>query len=206
MATVTIRPVRSIVELEQVYDLAGRQFDPPLSAHDGTRRCRELVEHFEDDSPLMLVAEEDSEPIGAALAFRTTPGTVTLRIIGVIPAARGAGIGRALVEAVEETAHELDVRRIDLGADDQADFYLHLGFSADLFLQWAYAPERYDEQVEELLRGPLMGLDAWRASYEGVPQLRVRLSRVDREFRNQVDALVDGAHVGFVMGKDLASV
>jgi ribosomal protein S18 acetylase RimI-like enzyme len=67
------------------------------------------------DRTLVLVAVEDGVVLGTATleledpvdddpADRLAPGAASLRMLGVDPAARGRGIGRALVEACVERA------------------------------------------------------------------------------------------------------
>jgi GNAT superfamily N-acetyltransferase len=203
MPRATIRPIGSLAELAEAFNLAGAQFDPPVNARDATRTYLDLADRFDDDRSLMLCADHEGSLVGAALAFRAAPTQLTLRMLAVVSGARGEGVGRALVEMVEQHARDVGATRIDLGADAEADFYLHLGYNADLFLQWAFDATRYNEEVDALVRGPLAGMNAWRTSYEGIPQLRAHLTRVDREFRDHIESLVTGCHVGFVMAKEL---
>ena len=127
MASPAIRPVASPEELAVAFDVAGAQLTPPLDR--GDRRCREFLARFLDDQPLMLVAEEDGRTVGGALGFRTGDG-VTLRIVGLEPAARGQGLGRRLMAAFELAAIRLGATGISLGADgDEAGFYRRLGYA-----------------------------------------------------------------------------
>lgn len=117
-----IRPVASLQELAQVFDLAGAQLPQPLTRHD--RRLAELARRFPADRTLMLIA----------LAFRTDPAAaacgVTLRLIGLAPAHRGKGLGRRLLEEVEAAARRLGTSEISLGASrGERGFYLRMGYS-----------------------------------------------------------------------------
>jgi GNAT superfamily N-acetyltransferase len=73
----------------------------------------------------------DSGPIvGGALAFRTGPRGVTLRMIGLTPHVRGQGVGRRLMDAVELAAVRLGAGAISLGAEREVvGFYRRLGYA-----------------------------------------------------------------------------
>jgi GNAT superfamily N-acetyltransferase len=49
-------------------------------------------------------------------------------VIAVEPVARGTGLGRRLVKAIEQEASRLGAKLISLGADDAAGFYERLGY------------------------------------------------------------------------------
>lgn len=121
-----IRPVGSLEELVDVFDVIGAQL-PQRLTHD-YRRFADLVRRLAEDRGLMLVVEDQGRIIGGALAFRRNPGGVTLRIIGLEASARRRGLGRRLVEKIEQQAARLGVGTISLGADDAVGFYTHLGY------------------------------------------------------------------------------
>src|SRR6266545_2439010 len=132
MMRYVIRPVASLQELAQVFELAGLHQTQGSSRHD--RRLAELARRFPADRTLMLVAEDQGGIVGGALAFRSDPAAaacgVTLRLIGVAPAHRGKGPGRRLVEGVEAAARRLGASEISLGASGgQRGFYLRMGYS-----------------------------------------------------------------------------
>jgi GNAT superfamily N-acetyltransferase len=127
-----IRPVASLQELAQVFDLVGAQLPQRLTRHD--RRLVELARRFPADRSLMLVAEGQGGIVGGALAFRTDPASpacgVTLRLIGLAPAHRGKGLGRRLLEEIEAAALRLGASEISLGASvAERGFYLRLGYA-----------------------------------------------------------------------------
>jgi GNAT superfamily N-acetyltransferase len=101
----TTTPVRSAGELARVLEVVGAQLDPPLSA--GDPRFADLHDRFDQDAGLMLVVERDGELVGGALAFRSSPRQATLRVLGLVPAARGQGLGRVLLRMIEEAAGTL---------------------------------------------------------------------------------------------------
>jgi GNAT superfamily N-acetyltransferase len=127
-----VRPVASLQELAEAFDLIAAQLPRRLTHHD--RRFADLACRFPADRALMLVAEDRGRIVGGALAFRTDPAApagsgVTLRLVAVAPPHRGVGLGRRLVERVEAAAVRLGAREVSLGADDAArGFYLRLGY------------------------------------------------------------------------------
>lgn len=128
--TYVIRSVESEHQLVEAFDLMGAQFPKPLTHED--RQFADLARRFPQDRSMMLVVEDDGRPVGGALAFRggeAGPGCdATLRIIALVPEHRGRGLGRRLVERIEQEATRLGVRGIGLGADEAVGFYQRLGY------------------------------------------------------------------------------
>jgi GNAT superfamily N-acetyltransferase len=124
--SVLIRPVASLDELARVFDAIGAQMPLRLTSADG--RFADLARRFSEDRSLMLIATEGDRVLGGALAFRRDESGVTLRVIAVEPVARGTGLGRRLVKAIEQEASRLGAKLISLGADDAAGFYERLGY------------------------------------------------------------------------------
>ena len=122
-----VRPVASLDELAEVFDIIGAHLPQHLTHQD--RRFADLVARFPEDRSLMLVVEDRGRLVGGALAFRRDPRGVTLRIIGLDPSVRGTGLGHRLVEQIEEEAAHLGVAMISLGADEAVGFYAHLGYA-----------------------------------------------------------------------------
>ena len=61
---------------------------------------------LETDSSVSVLAELDGAPVGMAGGFPDLPGLLHVVAMWVDPAARGRGIGPALLRAVEHWAHE----------------------------------------------------------------------------------------------------
>ena len=196
---IEVRFVRDLAELRAAFDLAGAQLPEPIDS--GDHRIDDLVEHSEADRPLMVVATAEGSVVGGALAFRNDNGTVTLRIIGVIPSFRHRGIGRRLVERVEAEARRLGARSVALGTDDAVGFWYHLGYTPNLLFQWVYDADLYEKETGAMLTGPLAGLHFWRSSFNDIPQLFVELDEPRLDLRHQVREAVTGCHVGFMMSK-----
>ncbi|MFI1012335.1 GNAT family N-acetyltransferase [Streptomyces sp. NPDC020965] len=99
------------------------------------------------DTVHLLALAGDGTPLGAgrllhgpAAADRTggDPRVGSLGRLAVVPAARGLGVGVALVRAIEDAARERGLTVMDLHAQTHArGFYERLGYTA-------YGPE-YDE-------------------------------------------------------------
>ncbi len=123
-----VRPVASIEELVRVDKVICAQFParhyPPVHGLDA------LKARFEEDHALMCLAERDGQIIGGALALRTGDA-VKVTAIALEPEARGLGIGRMLLEAVESEAIRLGVTSIYLGGANAENrgFYWRLGFA-----------------------------------------------------------------------------
>ena len=194
-----MRSVRDLAQLRAVFDLAGAQLPEPIDS--GDHRIDDLVERFEADRPVMVVASAEGTSVGGALAFRNDNGTVTLRIIGVIPSFRHRGIGRRLVERVEAEARRLGAHCVALGTDEAIGFWYHLGYTPNLLFQWVYDADLYETETDAMLTGPLAGLHFWRSSFNDIPQLFVELDEPRLDLRHQVREAVTGCHVGFMMSK-----
>lgn len=84
---------------------------------------------------VMFVAEIDAASVGLAFGLLDTAHTATAHLGGmwVDPAARGLGVGRALVEAVLAWAHERGFERVILWVTDgnaaAIALYERMGFS-----------------------------------------------------------------------------
>ena len=94
-----------------------------------------------DEDAKHFLAFGEVEELGAALGtarLRIVDGTAKAERIAVLEHARGSGIGRALVEAIESHARGLGVQSIRLNAQVQAAlFYEKLGYlsEGDVFIE-----------------------------------------------------------------------
>jgi predicted GNAT family N-acyltransferase len=104
----------------------------------------------DDDAVQLLAVSEDGVPLGTGrllygpgAADRTggDPGTGSLGRLAVSSAARGLGIGAALVRAIEDAARARGLAVVDLHAQSHAlGFYERLGYTA-------YGPEFLDAGI-----------------------------------------------------------
>lgn len=85
--SVIVRPVASLEELDLTEQEIASQFPPRRSAP--AHALAALKAHFEHDRDLWLVAEEDGEILGGAMAHRTGEA-VELDVIALKPEARAA--------------------------------------------------------------------------------------------------------------------
>ncbi len=118
-----IRPVDSVDELAAVFDVMGAQFRPVRTRAD--RSFADLARLFPERRPVMLLAEDQGTIVGGAHIGPRETLSIALK-----PQARGQGLGRRLVETLEEAAARLGCRRINLGGvtEDTRGFYLRLGY------------------------------------------------------------------------------
>ncbi|HVE98868.1 MAG TPA: GNAT family N-acetyltransferase, partial [Mycobacteriales bacterium] len=72
-----------------------------------------------DDGAPMLLAELDGEVVGALVSSMTTPGVGWVRSLGVLPVARGRGVGRALLTHAFADFRRLGAERVSLGVDTE---------------------------------------------------------------------------------------
>jgi DNA-binding transcriptional MerR regulator/ribosomal protein S18 acetylase RimI-like enzyme len=196
--TVIIRAADSLAELTEAFDVAGAQCDPVID-HTDERRFSALRDAYPDQRSLLLVAEVEGAVAGAAMGFLTPLSGATLRILAVESRYRQQGVGRALLRQFEAGAARLGVRRISLGADDEAGFYVRHGYQMMLLLQWVYEPHRYEADIKALVNGPARGMQSRRSSFSGVPQLFIDLDEPNPTVTAQVRDAAAGAHVGYCM-------
>lgn len=94
----------------------------------------ELEEHFQDPGIVLFVAYEKGRPVGMAEVEKEDK-EATLAYLGVIPEARGKGIGRALLAKAAEWARKKGARLLRVRAHDHekeaVDLYRRLGFTLE---------------------------------------------------------------------------
>jgi len=124
----TVRPIASLAELARVESVITAQLPPRRGTP--SHGSHVLRRRFVEDRSLMLVAERDGEIVGGALAFRAG-GAVNIEVIALAPEARRSGIGRELIERIEDEAMRVGARQLYLGGAtaENRGFYWHLGFS-----------------------------------------------------------------------------
>jgi len=98
-----------------------------------------------DEVAAFVVAYRDSAPVGCGAMRRLDATTAELKRMYVIPAARGEGIGRAVLEALEAEARKLGIERLVLETGTRQDAALHLyrrsGFrEVELFGEYLESP------------------------------------------------------------------
>lgn len=71
-------------------------------------------QHVAPGDGAFLIAYRDGQPVGCGAMRRIDATTAELKRMYVKPSARGQGVGRALVDALEREARELGVTRVVL--------------------------------------------------------------------------------------------
>lgn len=123
---------------DALYQLEERCFD-------GDRFSRRQLDHLLSRANAMtLVVVEDSQIIGyGTLLFRRNSETARLYSFCVDPEARGTGLGRALLERLEQAAQGRRARRLllEVRADNRVamGLYRRMGFVAHRWLEDYYS-------------------------------------------------------------------
>jgi putative acetyltransferase len=96
--------------------------------------------HFElsadqvgEDRGVFLIARLDAEPVGCGALRQLEPATGEIKRMYVAPSARGAGVGRRLLEELEWHARRLGLRRLVLETGERQPEALRLYERAGFF-------------------------------------------------------------------------
>jgi len=190
----TIAPIRTVPQLDhawlflvQIFPFLGDRPPGP-----GFFRAR-----LPQESPMMLAAKREQQIAGVALGHLDGDRLGTVDHIAVAASARGRGLGRALLSALESGARALEVRRLTLGSVDEAvGFYERCGYQGRLLLQ--FAPPARREEVAALFADFALLETQW----QDVRQLWVQTPQVDNALTDRIRGR-DGVHAQWVMDKDL---
>ena len=126
-----IKIVTTEEELQQAYHVRKTVF-----VEEQNVPIEEEIDHLEEESTHFIVTNEDNEPIGAG-RFRVVDSYGKVERICVIAEARTSGVGRALMEAIEQYALSQEIEITKLNAQVQAiPFYESIGYAiiSDEFL------------------------------------------------------------------------
>ena len=126
-----IKIVTTEEELQQAYHVRKTVF-----VEEQNVPIEEEIDHLEEESTHFIVTNEDNEPIGAG-RFRVVDSYGKVERICVLAEARTSGVGRALMEAIEQYALSQEIEITKLNAQVQAiPFYESLGYAiiSDEFL------------------------------------------------------------------------
>ncbi|GEM90426.1 GNAT family N-acetyltransferase [Oceanithermus desulfurans] len=101
----------------------------------------ELIEHFQRPDVHLWYAFEGERPVGL-VELETTPDAAEIAYLGVVPEARGRGVGRALLAAAADYAFGGGARELKVRAHDHEKaaiaLYERLGFKlADAVVTYA---------------------------------------------------------------------
>ena len=91
----------------------------------------ELERDDRDETATHFLAVRDGEVVGTVRMYEDPPGEAHLGRLAVLASARTGGVGRLLVEAIEEESRRQGLQRVVLSAQLQAmGFYERLGYAA----------------------------------------------------------------------------
>lgn len=89
----------------------------------------EEIDHLEEESTHFLVTDDEGNPAGAG-RFRVVDGIGKVERICIMPEFRSKGVGKALMNAIEQYALSKQIDILKLNAQNQAiPFYERLGYS-----------------------------------------------------------------------------
>lgn len=141
-------------DCDTLYELEERCFD-------SDRFSRRQLAHLltRANAANLLAVAEDQRVIGyGTLLFRRNSTTARLYSFCVDPAARGTGLGRELLQALENTARERGCQRmlLEVRADNRVamGLYRRMGFIAHRWLEDYYADGCAAWQMDKRLEPP----------------------------------------------------
>ena len=119
-----IKIVSEQQELEQVFSVRTQVF-----VHEQNVPEEEEIDHLEEESTHFLVTDNKGNPVGAG-RFRVVDSYGKVERICIMPEARSKGVGKALMNAIEQYALSKQIEILKLNAQNQAiPFYEKLGYS-----------------------------------------------------------------------------
>ena len=119
-----IKIVSEQQELEQVFSVRTQVF-----VHEQNVPEEEEIDHLEDASIHFLVTDEDGKPAGAG-RFRVVDAEGKIERICIMPEFRSNGVGKALMNSIEQYALSKNIKTFKLNAQNQAiPFYEKLGYT-----------------------------------------------------------------------------
>lgn len=127
---ITVRPA-GVQDVDAVWPLARDLATSYTVDHDPY--ATDFVAYVGDPAVVLLVATDDGVVVGYLLGqhrvtFHAGGPVIWVEEVMVAEARRGAGVGRALMEAVEELARASGATYIALATRRAADFYTGLGY------------------------------------------------------------------------------
>lgn len=137
MLTIKIPATQS--EWEQYYDLRFRVLREPW----GQLKGSEVLTDEDQADHAMVVDEDTNEIIGVARMQTNTPAQGQVRCVAVSPAVQGRGVGKLLMNYLENVAQQKGINEIILDARENAvKFYLSIGYEiiGDSYLLFGVIP------------------------------------------------------------------
>ena len=126
-----IKIVSEQEELNQVFSVRTKVFVDEQNVPE-----EEEIDHLEEESTHFLVTDDEGKPAGAG-RFRVVDSYGKVERICILPEFRSKGVGKDLMNAIEQYALSKQIEILKLNAQNQAiPFYEKLGYSviSDEFL------------------------------------------------------------------------
>ena len=123
-ASYTIRSPQTLCEQQRYYDLRWRILRAPWDQPQGSERD-------DDDTGAVhaMAVDYKGNVIGVARLHQIAAATAQIRYMAVEKEMRNRGIGKALLDYLEERARQIGIRVIELNARQQCiGFYLKQGY------------------------------------------------------------------------------
>ena len=120
MQTAECRPA-SGDDIEQLYELIQRYAEKGIMLPRSKESLREQIDSF-------IVAEVDGKVVGCGALLRLGADLVEIRSLGIDPAYQGQGIGRKIVELLEQRARELGIPKL-MALTYEVGFFERNGFT-----------------------------------------------------------------------------
>lgn len=119
-----IRPPTTESEFETYYALRWRILREPWNQPPGSEK-----DEFEGEAIHLAAWDDRGKIIGVGRVHRVVENQGQIRYMAVDPAQRGQGVGKALLQELEERAIELGILEITLHArEDSVRFYRENGY------------------------------------------------------------------------------
>jgi N-acetylglutamate synthase-like GNAT family acetyltransferase len=120
-----VRIPETAQEWEKYYQLRYTVLREPW----GQLKGSEVLKDEDQSDHVMVIDDETHEIVGVARLQINTPTQGQVRCVAVAPHAQGKGVGKLLMNYLEELAQQKDIKEIILDARENAvKFYLSIGY------------------------------------------------------------------------------
>ena len=190
----SVTNVTTLDQLHQVWSFACTILKLPAGIH--TQEY--YAQTFAKTPQLLILAERDGRVCGCVLAS-VEGDHILVGAVAVAEDSRRMGIGRAMLEALEEAAKGAGRSTLILGARQEAEpFYLSCGFQPNLFIQ---LPE---PDALERLKALNEGYEVlWEGQEEGSSKLMLRTPQISRSLQLKYEQTFPSCNTQYVFIKHL---
>jgi N-acetylglutamate synthase-like GNAT family acetyltransferase len=120
-----VRIPKTAQEWEQYYQLRYTVLREPW----GQLKGSEVLKDEDQSDHVMVIDDETHEIVGVARMQTNTPTQGQVRCVAVAPHVQGRGVGKLLMNYLEELAQQKGIKEIILDARENAvKFYLSIGY------------------------------------------------------------------------------